>query len=359
MRFHRAVAAGILAAAGLVVAAPATSGADGFDVHPGESIQRAIRRAEPGASIHVAPGTYQANLNIKKPITLWAEGVTIVPKAVPRKSPCSQTDGGTTLVTGICIHGVLDAEGNVTSLVPDVRLRGITVQGFSGDGAFAIGTDHLDVEHATFADNGGYGIFAFHSNRVDYEDSVAHGNGEAGFYVGESPTADVRIHDNVAYDNRAEGLLFRDSMGGQIEDNEFYGNCVGMFLLDTGAPGGDGDVSVRDNKVHENNASCPGDEEEGIPPLSGIGIGVLGAHDASIRDNHVDGNVAGGPSGVPSGGLVVVDTSGFGGTTPMDNRFEDNDLSGNDPDVFWDGTGTGNTFDGNDCSTSVPPGLCA
>ena len=133
---------------------------------------------------------------------------------------------------------------------------------------------------------------------------------------------------------------------------------MGIFLLDTGAPGSDGDVTVRDNKVHDNSAACSGDEAEGVPPLSGIGIGVLGAHDAWVGDNHIDANTASGPSGVPSGGLVVVDTTGFGGTTPMNNTFEDNDLSGNDPDVFWDGTGTGNRFDGNDCSTSVPPGLC-
>src|SRR6476620_6247068 len=150
MRIHRVMAVALLAAAGLVAVAPATSGADDFDVHPGESIQRAIKRAEPGASIHVAPGTYEANLNIKKPITLWADGVTIVPKAVPRKSPCSRVDGATTIVTGIWTHGVLDADGNVTSMVSDVRLRGITVDGFSGDGVFAVGTDHLDVEHATF-----------------------------------------------------------------------------------------------------------------------------------------------------------------------------------------------------------------
>ena len=33
------------------------SGADDFDVHPGESIQAALDAAQPGASVHVAPGT--------------------------------------------------------------------------------------------------------------------------------------------------------------------------------------------------------------------------------------------------------------------------------------------------------------
>ena len=47
-------------------------------------------------------------------------------------------------------------------------------------------------------------------------------------------------------------------MGGKIVDNEFYGNCAGIFLLDTGAPGAGGNVTVRDNKVHDNNRACHG-----------------------------------------------------------------------------------------------------
>ena len=100
---------------------------------------------------------------------------------------------------------------------------GITVQGFSGDGMFAHRRAPLRScdARARFADNGGYGIFSLHSEQVHYQDYVSHGNGDAGFYVGESPMADVRIHDNMAYDNHAEGLLFRDSLGGKIVDNEF------------------------------------------------------------------------------------------------------------------------------------------
>jgi hypothetical protein len=35
-----------------------------------------------------------------------------------------------------------------------------------------------------------------------------------------------------------------------------------------------------------------------------------------------------------------------------------NDFGRNKPDIFYDGSGTGNSFRANDCDTSVPSRLC-
>jgi hypothetical protein len=44
-----------------------------------------------------------------------------------------------------------------------------------------------------------------------------------------------------------------------------------------------------------------------------------------------------------------------GGPNPAFDRIVGNTLSGNQPDdVIWDGTGVGNVFDDNRCSTSMP-----
>jgi len=44
---------------------------------------------------------------------------------------------------------------------------------------------------------------------------------------------------------------------------------------------------------------------------------------------------------------------------PTNNRVEDNQAKRNSPvDLFSDGTGSGNKFDGNSCTTSTPVGLC-
>ena len=35
-----------------------------------------------------------------------------------------------------------------------------------------------------------------------------------------------------------------------------------------------------------------------------------------------------------------------------------NNFGKNRPDIFYDGSGTGNSFTANNCDTSVPPRLC-
>jgi hypothetical protein len=50
--------------------------------------------------------------------------------------------------------------------------------------------------------------------------------------------------------------------------------------------------------------------------------------------------------------------AGVGGTAPTNNVVTHNTILRNHPDLFWDGTGTGNTFTGNVCESSVPNGLC-
>jgi len=359
MKVRSSMLAGVLATAGMFAMSAPAAGAATVEVAPGGSIQAALDAAPPGAHVHVAPGQYAENLEITKPVALDAEGVLLVPPATPRATACTQSPdgGGAATFPGICIHGTLDAGGNVATYVQNVTLEGIAVRGFSGDGVFAIGAEDFGVHDARFSRNAGYGIFSLHSHNVHYHDSFSYFNGDAGFYVGESPEANVDIEGNHTYANQAEGILFRDSQGGEIANNIVDRNCVGILALDTGAPGTGGDVTIEGNHVHDNNAVCAGDEE--APPFSGIGVGVLGTHDTNVEDNLIEHNVAAGPSGIPTGGLIVLDTTGFGGTTPMNNSVEHNRFNANDPDVFWDGTGSGNDIADNVCMTSVPPGLCS
>lgn len=86
----------------------------------------------------------------------------------------------------------------------------------------------------------------------------------------------------------------------------------------------------------------------------------MSVYDNRVSDNRIRDHAAGGPSALPSGGIVMLDTTGFGGTTPMNNRVSDNRLKRNVPvDIFSDGSGSGNIFSENQCSTSTPGGLCS
>jgi hypothetical protein len=101
-----------------------------------------------------------------------------------------------------------------------------------------------------------------------------------------------------------------------------------------------------------------GAPSEELPfPLSGTGVALWGAGGVKIDGNRITGNVPSADTDF-SGGVVVASGLGDPATAPASNRVHGNRILHNDPDVFWDGTGSGNSFGGNICRTSTPAGLC-
>ena len=73
-----------------------------------------------------------------------------------------------------------------------------------------------------------------------------------------------------------------------------------------------------------------------------------------VKANNLSGNVPSGPTPV-SGGVVVSTNPYFGGSAkPKNNSVTGNNFGRNKPDIFWDKSGSGNSFVGNNCNTSVP-----
>jgi len=309
-------------------------------VGPGESIQRAVNAAERGDTI-VVRGTHHESVVIRKDgITLQGINAVLKPPNRPT-SPCGEP-------SGFCILGDYP---NVSDYVEDVTITGFTVRNFQGFGIVALGARDANFVKNRAFHTGEYGITTFASTGTRVLFNTTGDAGLSGIYIGDSPRADATVVGNDTYGNLF-GILVRNALGGSISGNSVHNNCMGMMFI-ADEPGPAGEFAVRGNTVGKNTRSCPA--AFGVPPFSGVGIGLVGARSMEIQGNKILNNVPSGPTAF-RGGVVVV--RGFGGTAPKNNSIEGNNLVRNRPDIFWDKSGSGNRFVGNLCKTSRPGGLC-
>src|SRR5215218_1215168 len=149
------------------------------------------------------------------------------------------------------------------------------------------------------------------------------------------------------------GIYVEGAHGGSFTGNQVHDNCAGMFFE---AFGPTGKFEVKGNTVKNNTRSCRAAQFD--RNFSGIGIALLGASGMEVTGNQISGNVPSGPTPV-SGGVVVSTDPFFGGSAkPRNNSVTGNHFGRNKPDIFWDESGSGNSFVGNLCNTSVPSSLC-
>jgi parallel beta-helix repeat protein len=207
------------------------------------------------------------------------------------------------------------------------------------------GNDFIDIWlGAKIEDSPGTKILSNDMSRV----------GNIGTYVVGQKSQDTKVVGNNI-SGGAFGIYVGDTKGGFIAGNNVHDNCAGMFFEAFKAEpvGGFG---VKGNTVTHNTRSCRAAQFD--RNFSGIGIALLGASGMQLTGNHLSGNVPSGPTPV-SGGVVVSTDPFFGETTkPTNNSVTGNHFGRNKPDIFWDESGSGNSFLGNLCNTSVPSSLC-
>ena len=159
------------------------------DVHPGESIQKAIDQAPKGAVICLEPGSYKENLVIEKSIILRGQGQT--PNAV-RITEAGDSDG--------VIQIVGDQEIEVT-------IQNVTVTGGSANGIVAFGEARVLLDNADIL-NHWAGICIVDVARVTLQDCDV-SNNTVGLSVWN--TARAAITDCNISHNSIVGLLVCDS----------------------------------------------------------------------------------------------------------------------------------------------------
>jgi nitrous oxidase accessory protein NosD len=356
-RFIMAAFATGLGAALTVASGASASVSKTIVVGPGQSIQAAVDRANPGDTILVKAGVYHETVQIRKDgITLRGSGdfrggtVLEPPKTFP-KTFCNTSFGP----TGVCVVGKrVTKNGQVITPVTHDTVTALLVTGFPASGVFGYGTDNLTVTRVTAVNDGEYGISRFESTDSVFANDTAIGNDEAGFYIGDSPLAYSAVRNSRASGNLF-GIFIRHARHVTVEGNHLQGNCQGVIVLDDGQPGGAGNATIEHNSVNKNNKFCPPSEDG--PALQGGGILLLGATRTLVAGNSVAGNTG---KQINSGGIVVASAKQLtGGSDPNFDTIARNTAYRDHPaDLIWDGTGTNVTFTGNHCTTSLPPGLC-
>jgi parallel beta-helix repeat protein len=153
------------------------------------------------------------------------------------------------------------------------------------------------------------------------------------------------------------GILLQRANGGTFTGNTIRNNCAGMFFESFAVDEPVVGLEVKGNTVENNTRSCRVAQEG--RNFSGIGIALLGTRNMEVTGNHLSGNIPSGPT--PVSGGVVVSTNPYDDTAPKpptNNSVIGNHFGRNRPDIFWDKSGSGNRFVGNNCNTSVPTSLC-
>jgi parallel beta-helix repeat protein len=314
-------------------------------VHPGQSIQAAVNRAEPGDTVLITPGHYrQSVLVAKDKLRIRGSGTgpggTVITPAAHPHGPCG-TQG-----SGICVF-----DPNQQRTIIGTQVDSLEVRNFPQDGVVGVATRGFVVRNVKALNNDRYGITKFASSGGQFINNVATGSADAGIYVGDSPDANTFIAGNDV-SNNGFGILVRNAQDASIQFNDVYNNCIGIFVW--WLPGTAGGSDIRFNTSQHNNKFCEGEGEVGFD-YSGSGIALLGAHGTLVANNTVLGNRG---STLVSGGIVLASGESAGGPPSNGNTIRDNTAFRDAPADIIDHSGGTNTFRRNFCSRSMPGGLC-
>lgn len=236
----------------------------------GQSIQDAVKAAQPGTTIQVMPGTYSETVYIDK------DGIRLI--GVIKDGERATLDGLGTMNDAILFSG------------NNIVVENFLITKYKGNGIMSQAGNNYEIRNNIIVDTGVYGIFPQLGQNGVVVHNVISGIEDAAIYVGMSDNTYVAF--NHVFDNVA-GIEIENSRHSIVESNYVHDNTGGILAFIT--PGlpikTTYDVIIRNNWVHHNNTpnfGAPGSTVGGIP--GGTGIMVMAADDVIIEGNIITDN---------------------------------------------------------------------
>jgi nitrous oxidase accessory protein NosD len=200
------------------------------------------------------------------------------------------------------------------------------------------------------------GVFDENSTETKILSNHISRSGDTGIVIFGRKHADAKVVGN-SISGGGWGMYVADTKGGSFAGNTIHDNCAGMFFeadqFDEHVVG----FEVRGNTVEDNTRSCRAAKFD--RNVSGVGIALLGAASGmELTGNHLSGNVPSGPTRISGGVVVSKDPYASRSPKPTNNSVTGNTFGRNKPDIYWDRSGSGNSFVANLCNKSVPSSLC-
>lgn len=323
----------VLGAGALIAFVPSADAAT-VTVSAGQSIQTAIDNASPGDTISIGPGTFAPFVVDQNDLTVVGHNTVVQAPSSSLFAVCVSPDPGCTfgppsgVVTGDVVRGIT-AVGNAPSF---------------GDAFDVIGGENVTLTNDSSRNDVDDGFDIFFSSDVTVSNSRS--TQDVSGFDAEVSQGITFTGDQASKD--AFGFFSYQSEGVSVTNSLATGGCDGLI-----AEGNSFSLTVSHNVFRQNTKLCP---EIGSPQvLKGIGALFLGASQVQFTDNIVQSNGTAKPRSNYTGGLIVDQTPSDAG-----NVFSGNAFSGNLPRDIWtdDTDPADNSFTGNACSVSVPPGLC-
>jgi parallel beta-helix repeat protein len=281
-------------------------------VRPGQSIQAAIDRAQPGTRIYILAGTYKEVGNRTNGLNVSKSGIRLIGQKTAKRGVVLENAGnqrnGIVVVPPdredcMACHVDLkppfplydDVEPGMPHKDPVIygfEARNITIKGFENNGLFTERVKGFRIVNVHSVDNPNYGIFPTLSSDGVITHSTATGSDDSGIWIETSEN--VRATHNVVSGN-VNGFEISNSDDIVLAHNEAYGNTVGIASLllpdifDI-RPGAKRFV-FSNNYLHDNNkpnTARPGSILSTVP--AGIGILHLGVDDSLITGNRIEDN---------------------------------------------------------------------